>query len=253
MKTKLFILIFIIFSFRIFASNSLEVTYKTDNIRINYFLGYQEEIFLPDISENEKYKNIEKNFYDFIYFTDTLIEISNRIDANIYFYSEHDLSELTIGEKKYLFVSQRRLSEIQTSKKDYTLTEDYTNPDFIISFICKELKLQIPEKKIKNRKLYSLEIKSIQEIDFSEDNDTDIIFFYPGGEIYYSPLFEIDKKIYIGFYYSFKDAKNMRRILKDKYNQRSIIKEFPLDFNLINKAYFKIPYDDRQFLEGRQP
>lgn len=45
----------------------------------------------------------------------------------------------------------------------------------------------------------------------------------------------------------------MRRILKDKYNQRSIIKEFPLDFNLINKAYFKIPYDDRQFLEGRQP
>ena len=149
MKTKLFILIFIISSFRIFASNSLEVTYKTDNIRINYFLGYQEEIFLPDISENEKYKNIEKNFYDFIYFTDTLIEISNRIDANIYFYSEHDLSELTIGEKKYLFVSQRRLSEIQTSKKDYTLTEDYTNPDFIISFICKELKLQIPEKKIK--------------------------------------------------------------------------------------------------------
>ena len=86
MKTKLFILIFIISSFRIFASNSLEVTYKTDNIRINYFLGYQEEIFLPDISENEKYKNIEKNFYDFIYFTDTLIEISNRIDANIYFY-----------------------------------------------------------------------------------------------------------------------------------------------------------------------
>lgn len=253
MKTKLFILIFIISSFKIFASNSLEVTYKTDNIRINYFLGYQEEIFLPDISENEKYKNIEKNFYDFIYFTDTLIEISNRIDANIYFYSEHDLSELTIGEKKYLFVSQRRLSEIQTSKKDYTLTEDYTNPDFIISFICKELKLQIPEKKIKNRKLYSLEIKSIQEIDFSEDNDTDIIFFYPGGEIYYSPLFEIDKKIYIGFYYSFKDAKNMRRILKDKYNQRSIIKEFPLDFNLINKAYFKISYDDRQFLEGRQP
>ena len=152
MKTKLFILIFIISSFRIFASNSLEVTYKTDNIRINYFLGYQEENFLPEISENEKYKNLENNFYDFIYFTDTLIEISNRIDANIYFYSEHDLSELTIGEKKYLFVSQRRLSEIQTSKMDYTLTEDYTNPDFIISFICKELKLQIPEKKIKNRK-----------------------------------------------------------------------------------------------------
>lgn len=59
MKTKLFILIFIISSFRIFASNSLEVTYKTDNIRINYFLGYQEEIFLPEISENEKYKNLE--------------------------------------------------------------------------------------------------------------------------------------------------------------------------------------------------
>ena len=126
----------------------------------------------------------------------------------------------------------------------YALILDYTNPDFIISFICKELKLQIPEKKIKNRKLYSLEIKSIQEIDFSEDNNTDIIFFYPGGEIYYSPLFEIDKKIYIGFYYSFKDAKNMQRILKDKYNQRSIIKEFPLDFNLINKAYFKIPYSE---------
>lgn len=32
MKTKLFILIFLISSFRIFASNSLEVTYKTDNI-----------------------------------------------------------------------------------------------------------------------------------------------------------------------------------------------------------------------------
>lgn len=56
MKTKLFILIFIISSFRIFASNSLEVTYKTDNIRINYFLGYQEEIFLPEIS---KMKNIK--------------------------------------------------------------------------------------------------------------------------------------------------------------------------------------------------
>ena len=106
MKTKLFILIFIILSFRIFASNSLEVTYKTDNIRINYFLGYQEEIFLPDISENEKFKNIEKNFYDFIYFTDALIEISNRIDANIYFYSEHDLSELTIGEKN-IYLSRK--------------------------------------------------------------------------------------------------------------------------------------------------
>ena len=33
MKSKLFILIFIISSFRIFAFNSLEVTYKTDNIR----------------------------------------------------------------------------------------------------------------------------------------------------------------------------------------------------------------------------
>lgn len=59
MKTKLFILIFLISSFRIFASNSLEVSYKADNIRINYFLGYQEEILLPDISENEKYKNLE--------------------------------------------------------------------------------------------------------------------------------------------------------------------------------------------------
>lgn len=152
MKTKLFILIFIISSFRIFASNSLEVSYKADNIRINYFLGYQEEIFLPDISENEKYKNLENNFYDFICFTDTLIEISNRIDANIYFYSEHDFSKLTIGEKKYLFVSQRRLSEIQTSKMDYTLTEDYTNPNFIISFICEELKITDTRKENKKQK-----------------------------------------------------------------------------------------------------
>ena len=73
MKTKLFILIFIISSFRIFASNSLDVTYKTDNIRINYFLGYQEEIFLPDISENEKYFRVpmaiitEQNSWEIIY------------------------------------------------------------------------------------------------------------------------------------------------------------------------------------------
>lgn len=243
MKTKLCILIFIISSFKIFASNTLEVTYKTDNISINYFLCYQEEL-LSEITKNEQSNNIENSFNDFIYLTDSLIEISNKINTDINFYSEKDLSEITIGKNKYLFVSKKRIAEIQSSMQDFILTEDYNNPYFIIPFVCKEFNLKIPVKKIKNRKLYSLEVQNAHTIDFSETNDTDIIFFYPGGEVYYSPFFEIENNIYIGFYYSFNDAKKMKKILKDKYHQSSTIKEFPLDFNLINKAYFKIPYSE---------
>lgn len=72
MKSKLFILIFIISSFRIFASNSLEVTYKTDNIRGKESDGE----YL--VSSVEHTFNVQEGYFTTCHLKRNFCEISNK-------------------------------------------------------------------------------------------------------------------------------------------------------------------------------
>ena len=72
MKSKLFILIFIISSFRIFASNSLEVTYKTDNIRGKEIDGE----YL--VSSVEHTFNVQEGYFTTCHLKRNFCEISNK-------------------------------------------------------------------------------------------------------------------------------------------------------------------------------
>ena len=72
MKSKLFILIFIISSFIIFASNSLEVTYKTDNIRGKESDGE----YL--VSSVEHTFNVQEGYFTTCHLKRNFCEISNK-------------------------------------------------------------------------------------------------------------------------------------------------------------------------------
>lgn len=49
----------------------------------------------------------------------------------------------------------------------------------------------------------------------------------------------LEKKNYIGFYYSKRDAAAMKKTLQEKYSTECEVKAFPCDFKLINAAYFE--------------
>lgn len=242
MKNKKAIILFILInSFKLFASAPIYVNYKTEKIAINQFLCFSSE-FDKDIVSNqsEAYLQAEKRFIEFCYFTDALSSLYNITGKKISFSSQTDGSMLSIGSKTFLFAP--KYQENDERFKGYYFTNDYNNPYFLIQYVCNMSELQIPEIINDNKKLFSLEAKSKNEIDFTEFNETDILFFYPDGEIYYPPCFEMDNKNYIGFYYSEEDAMEMKKILEERYFISSMVKEFPLDFSLINMAYFKISY-----------
>jgi|GEM_PF-5784083 len=230
-------LMFFLFMFanamNLFATNSLNVSYNSETVRINQFLCYYEDL------QTEGFREVEEKFYLFCDFADSLLEMSRRLGERISFYSENGISQLDIGEKCFLFVSSKRESEVKASADEYILSENYNNSIYIISYVCKKLKLKLPEIKNKDRKLYSLETKFA--IDFAlEENEDDLFFFFPCGECHFNPNFKLQGNHYIGLYYSEEDAMKMKKMIKEKHSADCEVKAFPCDFKLINDAYFKI-------------
>lgn len=241
MKKSIFIPLFLFIGvFEAFATNCLNARCVSGKVRISQFLCYYENLQSANLdSSGVTYDMLEKRFYDFCYLADSLLAISSETGMVATFYSENGIAQLDIGEKSFLFVSKSREGEVSASGENYTLTENYNDPHFIISFACAALRLKMPKPKSKNRKLYSLETKCKAEFEIDESEP---IFFLPEGEVLRSPCFELGGKNYVGFYYSKGDAAAMKKTLRGKYSMDCEIKVFPCDFKLINAAYFKIDY-----------
>ncbi|MDE6719041.1 MAG: hypothetical protein K2J68_04200 [Treponemataceae bacterium] len=241
MRKNIFISLFLFIGvFEVHATNCLNARYVSEKVSINQFLCYYENLQSHKLDANGvTYDTLEKQFYDFCYLADALLSISSETGKAATFYSENGIAQLDIGEKSFLFVSKSRESEVKASTENYTLTENYNDPHFVISFVCADLHLKMPKPKTKNRKLYSLETKVKVEFEIDEN---DPMFFLPEGEVSCSPCFELGGKNYVGFYYSKSDAAAMKKTLLENYSTDCEIKEFPCDFKLINAAYFKIDF-----------
>ena len=242
MKAKYLMYLILLFNFpHLYATNSLNATYNTDKVKISQFLCYYENL----IDNYIKYSEMEEKFYQFYYLAESLLTISNQLDAQISFYSENGIAQLDIGKNTYLFVSASRENEVKSSAEDYFVTEDFNDSSFIISYVCQDLELQQPIKDFENKNLYSLRLfDSSKKI--SEDEIEDCCFFFlPTGEGQYQPNFELKGNDYYGFYFSECEAKSVQSKLQNGYGINSEIKNLPCDFNLINKAYFNISYSQK--------
>lgn len=242
MKAKYLIYLILLFNFsHLYATNSLNATYNTDKVKISQFLCYYENL----IDNYIAYSEMEEKFYQFYYLAESLLTISNQLDAQISFYSENGIAQLDIGKNTYLFISASRENEVKSSVGDYFVTEDFNDSSFIISYVCQDLELQQPIKDFENKKLYSLRLfDSSKKI--SEDEIEDCYFFFlPTGEGQYQPNFELKGNDYYGFYFSECEAKAVQSKLQNEYGINSEIKKLPCDFNLINKAYFNISYSQK--------
>ncbi len=237
MRVKVYIFLIILLNLTpLFASNALNASYNSDNVKISQFIGYYENI----LDNSIKYSEMEEKFFQFYYLAESLLTISNQLDAQISFYSEIGISQLDIGKNTYLFVSASRENEVKTFVEDYFVTEEFNNSFFIISYVCKDLKLQQPIIDFTNKNLYSLKLKAHSK-EFSEDEiDNLYYFFLPEGECQFIPSFKLKGNEYFGFYFSETEAKVIKSKLKNEYGINSVIKKLPCDFNLINEAYFSL-------------
>lgn len=237
MKTKLLITLFILFNLNyLFATNSLNATYNTDNVKINQFLCYYENLTDNLID----YAELEDKFYQFYYLAESLLKISNKLEVQISFYSENGISQLDIGNNTYLFVTSGRENEVKSSIEEYLVTEDFNNSYFIISYVCKKIKLQQPIIDFTNKNLYTLKLKNPITKFNEEEFDNFYYFFLPEGECQFVPSFTLNGYEYYGFYFSESEAKVIKRKLQVNYCVSSIIKKLPCDFNLLNEAYFSL-------------
>ena len=221
-----------------FASQYVYASYNSENVGIYQFLGYDS---MFDYYESEC-KTLEEEFNRFCYFTDALLEISEKTGKKISFDSEPVASTLQIGETLFYFHPAGQKGQIQELENQF-FTDKYNDPYFIVPFVCEKLNLKVPQNKNADRKIYSLEAKTkiavTEEKPFMlDDRDSDLIFFYPCGDGSFSPYFSIEGKNYIGFYYSKSDADRMKKLLKEKYSIDCKLKEFPRNFKLINETYF---------------
>lgn len=227
-----------------FATQYVDASYDSENVGIYQFLGY-DSMFADDAGFKDfenVYQYLEEEFNRFCYFTDALLEISDKTGKKISFYSEPVASKLQIGETLFYFHPAGMKGQIQEVENQF-FTDEYKNPYFIVPFVCEKLNLKVPQNKNADRKIYSLEAKTkiavTEEKPFMlDDRDSDLIFFYPCGDGLFSPYFSIEGKNYIGFYYSKSDADSMKKLLKEKYSIDCKLKEFTRNFKLINEAYF---------------
>lgn len=237
MKTKLLITFFILFTLNhLFATSSLNATYYTDNVKISQFLCYY-----GNLKDNLiDYGEMENKFYQFYYLSESLLNISNKLEVQISFYSENDISQLDIGDNTYFFVTSGRENEVKNSVEEYLVTEDFNNSYFIIPYVCKDLKLQQPIIDFTNKNLYSLKIKNPTTKFNDEEFDNSYFFFLPEGEGQFVPSFKLKGYVYYGFYFSESEAKVIKRKLQENYCVSCIIEKLPCDFNLLNEAYFSL-------------
>ena len=190
MKIKLLISLVLFFNVsHLFSTNSLNATYNSDSVKINQFLCYYENLKDGSINYNE----MEEKFYQFYYLAESLLEISNKLEAQISFYSENGISQLDVDNKSYLFVSTGRESEVKSSTDEYLVTKDYNNSFFIISYVYNDLKLQQSIKDYKNKNLYSLKLKYTSSDLMKEEIDNHYYFFLPEGECQFVPNFKISR------------------------------------------------------------
>lgn len=236
MKTKIFFILFTLACIsKLSASVPLYMNYNSDKVSISQFLGFYGD-FYEDNDMNELYTDIKEKFNQFCYFTDTLFEISSRTGKKISFYSQIDGSEISVGEKSFYFVPEQYKNAYKN--KDYFFTDSYNNPCFLILYVCNKLDLPVPEVSAKDRTLYSLETESEIKINIYED--TNLLFCYPGMEGIFNPYFKLNDKNYIGLYYSEKDAEKIKKLLNEKYSVKCIVKDFERNFEIVDKAYFRI-------------
>lgn len=221
-----------------FASGYVDACYKSENVEICQFLGFTS---MFDCYEKES-KTLEEKFNQFCWFTDRLLEISYETGKKVSFYSEPVASELRMGETSFFFHPAGMKGKVEEAENQF-FCNDYNNPYFIVPYVCNKLNLGFHEGYAgRNRIIYSLEITSElsgeNEIKL-DDSDCSLIFFYPSGDLVFSPCFELGTKNYIGFYYSESDAAVMKKLLKEKYSLECEIMDFPCSFELISDAYFK--------------
>ena len=117
MKSKLFILIFIISSFRIFASNSLEVTYKTDNIRGKESDGE----YL--VSSVEHTFNVQEGYFTTCHLKRNFCEISNK-SGNVSSIDKERADNQTAGtESNVISTGSGNQTDEQNNAKETNDTE----------------------------------------------------------------------------------------------------------------------------------
>ena len=247
MKTKIAIILFMfINTLSVSATAYLYANYSSGDVQIRQFLGFHSQLDERNKDPHQAYLDMEEKFHLFCYLTDVAVEICSRTGKQLSFYSQIDGAKLVVGEKQYRFAPSWVEKHVDNFSSDYIFPERYNDPNFIIPFVCEDLGIEIPLQKTEGRMLYSLETTSklnpkIEEaIEYGEYDEDTLIFFLPSGDVSYSPCFELNSKKYIGFYYSKNDAIKMQKILQDKYSVYSTVKNFPLDFSLINEAFFSI-------------
>ena len=178
MKSKLFILIFIISSFIIFASNSLEVTYKTDNIRGKESDGE----YL--VSSVEHTFNVQEGYFTTCHLKRNFCEISNK-SGNVSSIDKERADNQTAGTESNVISTgsgnqtdeQNNAEETNDTEKNHAIFnlhwEDENGKTITKALVGDEVYLCADVKDIDDGK--NAKIKIVEKDDDGNNDDIDSV------------------------------------------------------------------------------